>query len=59
MLSLGQAVIEAIGESGLHVTRGGEGVSEPNEDVKELSTVVLKVSLPSKEEEKVSIVQQQ
>ncbi len=51
-----QAVIEAIGKSGLRVTMGGKNVSESDEDEKELSTaVVLKVSLPSGEEEKVSI----
>ncbi len=50
-----QAVIEAVGKSGLRVTMGGKKVSEPNEDEKELSTVVLKVSLPSGEEEKVGV----
>ncbi len=51
-----QAVIEAVGKSGLHVNASGkEEVGEPNEDKKELSTVVLSVSLPSEEEEKVGI----
>ncbi len=35
--------------------RGG-GVDEPKEGEKELSTVLLGVSLPSQEEEKVSIL---
>eukprot|EP01084_Bolivina_argentea_P311579 539371_1 len=48
-----KSVIEAVGKSGLHVnTSEKEEVGEPNADEKEISTVVLSVSLPSQEEEK-------